>query len=258
MTQPSTPIPGSVAFDTARSVATITVGTGARFNAMGREEWRELERAALALASLDSLQVVVIRGEGGTFSSGSDLREWAGIPLDEVSESFAEIETALQAIEDIPVPTLAVVEGIAAGGGCQLALACDVQLMTDSARIGMPTAKLGILVPAAFATRMSLRVGPSRTKYLLYGGQLLTSAQAYDMGLITTAVAATSLEKTLDDLLSRWVAQSAASLRAAKAAVNQGLAPLTQASRTPDDVATADSAEFPRRLDSFLHHTPGR
>ncbi|HEY5223935.1 MAG TPA: enoyl-CoA hydratase/isomerase family protein [Microbacteriaceae bacterium] len=254
MTPSSNAIPGAVAFDAAESVATLTVGTGARFNAMGREEWRDLERSALALATLASLQAVVIRGEGGTFSSGSDLREWAGIPLEEVSESFAEIEAALQAIEAIPVPTVAVVEGIAAGGGCQLALACDVQLMTDSARIGMPTAQLGILVPAAFATRMSLRIGPSRTKNLLYNGRLLTSAQACGMGLITTSVATAQLEKTLNDLLSRWAAQSAASLRAAKTAVNQGLAPLTQAARSFTDVDTADSQEFPHRLASFLHH----
>lgn len=254
MTPPSKANAGSVTFNPTESVATVTVGTGARFNAMGREDWRELERSALALAALASLRAVVIRGAGGTFSSGSDLREWADIPLEEVSESFAEIEAALQAIEGIPVPTVAVVEGVAAGGGCQLALACDVQLMTDTARIGMPTAQLGILVPAAFATRMSLRIGPSRTKHLLYGGRLLTSARAYEMGLISTSVAAPELEKSLDDLLCRWIAQSAASLRAAKTAVNEGLAPLTQAARSLDDVATADSQEFPHRLDSFLHH----
>jgi enoyl-CoA hydratase len=255
MTQSTDPESRAVHFNAAGSVVTVTVGTGARFNAMGRQEWRELERSARALTKLASLQAVVIRGEGGTFSSGSDLREWADAPLEEVSESFAEIEAALQAIEDIPVPTVAVIEGIAAGGGCQLALACDVQLMADSARIGMPTATLGILVPAAFATRMSVRIGPSGTKSLLYGGQLLTSNAAYDMGLITTSVAASTLDKTLDRLLSQWLSQSAASLRAAKTAVNQGLAPLTQAARSVDSAATTDSHEFPERLDSFLRHT---
>ena len=88
------------------------------------------------------------------------------------------LEKALQAIEDLPVPTVAVVEGVATGAGCQLALACDLQLMNGSARIGMPIARLGLLVPATFANRMSLRIGPSRTKDLLYGGRLLTAEQA--------------------------------------------------------------------------------
>jgi enoyl-CoA hydratase/carnithine racemase len=241
-----------LSFDEAGSVASLTVGSGARFNAMDLDQWRELADAARSLVSSRSVRAVVVRGQGGTFSSGSDLREWTGLTQDQVSGSFADIEDALQAIESIPVPTVAVVEGVAAGGGCQLALACDLQLMSASARIGMPTAKLGILVPVSFAHRLSVRIGPSRAKDLLYGGRLVTADEASAMGLVTSAVADDLLDGELTALLTRWGAQSVAALRAAKAAVNRATAPLDEPARSIGIGVTSDT-EFTSRVEAFLH-----
>lgn len=241
-----------LSFDETGSVASLTVGSGARFNAMDLDQWRELADAARSLVASDSVRAVVVRGQGGTFSSGSDLREWTGLTQDQVSGSFADIEDALQAIESIPVPTVAVVEGVAAGGGCQLALACDLQLMSASARIGMPTAKLGILVPVAFAHRLAVRIGPSRAKDLLYGGRLVTADEASAMGLVTSAVADDVLDRELTALLTRWGGQSVASLRAAKAAVNRATAPLDEPARSSGIGVTSDT-EFTSRVEAFLH-----
>lgn len=233
-------------------IATLTVGAGERFNAMGRAEWQDLRRAALSLAQESSLKAVVVRGYGGRFSSGSDLREWADLSGSEVSMSFTDIELALQAVENLSVPTVAVVQGVAAGAGCQLALACDIQLMDDSARVGMPTSQLGVLVPASFANRLSLRIGSSRTKDLLYGGRLLSAVQAERMGLVTTVVVGVEVDDALKDLLHRWSGNSAASLRAAKAAVNLGLAPVTEPVRQLGVGEVVDPQEFSQRVNSFL------
>lgn len=237
----------------AGPVATITVGTGERFNALGSNEWRELERIAASLSSDGSLRAVVVRGRGGVFCSGSDLREWDGATAEQVRLSFASMESALQALEEIPVPTVAVVEGVATGAGCQLALACDLQLTAASARIGMPVSRLGILVPPSFANRMSLRIGPSRTKDLLYGGRLLGAAEAHGMGLITTVVPDDDVDGSLLGILGGWEAVSPASLRAAKAAVDRGLRPLTQPARDEPQGPASDPAEFSWRVASFLH-----
>lgn len=234
-------------------VATVTVGAGERFNAMGRAEWRDLERVVSSCSDDPSLRAVVVRGHGGKFSSGSDLREWASASAGEVTASFAEIESALQAIENLPVPTIAIVQGVAAGAGCQLALSCDLQLMDASALIGMPTAQLGVLVPASFANRLSLRIGPSRAKDLLYGGRLLGAERAELIGLITTVVDPGRMDEVLGSLLGRWGGQSAASLRAAKAAVNLGLAPVTEPARRRAADRATDPEEFTLRVNSFLH-----
>ncbi|HEV7166494.1 MAG TPA: enoyl-CoA hydratase/isomerase family protein [Micrococcaceae bacterium] len=236
-------------------MTTLTIGDGERFNALGRAQWRALEEAASSPEVMASTAAVVIRGRGKSFCSGSDLREFVDASADDVRAAFIEIEAALGAVEDIPVPTVAVIEGVAAGGGCQLALACDLQLMESSARIGMPTSQLGILVSATFATRMSLRIGPSRTKELLYSGRLVAAPEARDMGLVTTVAPATAIDNVLAELLEGWGRQSAASLRAAKAAVNLGLAPVSQPARDRVMGETADPSDLPKRLASFLHRT---
>ena len=262
MTTPGRVSLEAVSIDDSGSVATLTIGTGQRFNALGQHEWEALERAAASLADHETLGAVVIRGRGGVFCSGSDLREWEDASADAVSASFAAMEAALQAIEDLPVPTVAVVEGFATGAGCQLALACDLQLMNHSAKIGMPIARLGLLVPATFANRMSLRIGPARTKDLLYGGRLLTAQQAHDIGLITTVVADDEPDAALEELLTRWDSLSAASLRASKAAVDLGLHLVTHHARDVPQGPASDPDEFAWRVNSFLHrhghrHGPG-
>lgn len=234
------------------TISTLSIGDGQRFNAMGTTGWRALDASARALHTAEGISAVIVRGRGNSFCSGSDLRDWADASADDVRTSFVEIEAALQAVEDIPVPTIAVIESVAAGAGCQLALACDLQLMESSARIGMPTSQLGILVSAVFANRMSLRIGPSRTKELLYSGRLVSAEEAREMGLVTHIAPAEDIDAVLAGLLDGWSTQAPSSLRAAKAAVNEGLAPLAQPARQQAMGEVADPVELPKRVDAFL------
>jgi enoyl-CoA hydratase/carnithine racemase len=233
------------------TTAVITVGTGARRNAMSIADWRRLEAMVGTLEP--TVRAVVVRGYGDMFCSGSDMREWQHASAEQVDASFAQMEAALQAVEAIPVPTVAVVAGAATGAGCQLALACDVQLVARSARVGMPVAQLGILLSAAFATRLSVRVGPARAKELLYSGRLLHAEDAAAMGLISRAVQDTELETELESLLATWRAQPVSALRAAKAAVNTGVAPVVEAARQAPGSPSSDPDELPRRVQTFLH-----
>jgi enoyl-CoA hydratase/carnithine racemase len=233
-------------------VAVLTVGTGERFNALSSPQWTALEGSARSLGSDPSLRAVIIRGSGETFCSGSDLREWRDSTGADVSAAFSAIEAALQAIEAIPVPTVALVQGVATGAGCQLALACDIQVLESTAQIGMPIARLGMLIPATFANRMSLRVGPSRAKDLLYGGRLLTAQEAEVMGLVSTVVPDGGGAGEVARLTERWGGMSQASLRASKAAVNLGLAPVDAPARDLPQGPAADPQEFFRRVNHFL------
>ena len=150
---------------------------------------------------------------------------------------------------------MALVQGVATGAGCQLALACDLQVLETSAQIGMPIARLGMLIPPTFANRMSLRIGPSRAKDLLFGGRLLTATEALTIGLVTTVVAAGDAPEEVARLTGPWSAMSQASLRASKAAVNEGLAPLEGPARALPQGPAADPEEFFQRVNRFLHHS---
>ena len=245
-------IAAGVEVDVTEGVATIHFGPGQRLNALGLDDWTDLEAAALSLSEDASLRAVVFRGRGGAFCSGSQLGEWDGASPQEVHHSFERMELAFRAIEDLEVPTVAVVEGVAAGGGLQLALACDLQLTDSNARLGMPISRLGILVPPSFAARLSLRIGPARTKELLYGGRLLQAEEAHRIGLVTALAPGEHLEQDLEALLARWSALPVASLKAAKSAVELGLTPLTDPVRRAPLGAVADPVEFPRRVEAFL------
>jgi enoyl-CoA hydratase len=234
-------------------IATITIGTGQRFNALGLADWRALERVCAVISDDETLNGVVIRGRGGIFCAGSDLREWGNATAQAVDETFAQMERTLQAIERLPMPTIAVIETIAAGAGCQLALACDVQIAQETAKIGMPVSRLGILVPPAFASRLAERIGPSRAKDLLFSDRMLQAPEAAAMGLISTIVPDEDLNTTVEETLTGWNTVTAASLRTAKSAVNAALKQLTEPSRhTAVALEATDRVEFPKRVAAFL------
>jgi hypothetical protein len=166
------------------AVVTVRVGTGRRANALATRDWQALADVFDALARDPELAAVVVAGRGpATFSAGSDMREWLSADPAGIDLSFAAMERALSAVERVPVPVVAQVRGSAVGAGCQLACACDLRIVADDARIGMPIARWGILVPPAFAARLSLLTGPATARDLLLTGRLVDGAEAVRLGL---------------------------------------------------------------------------
>lgn len=210
-------------------VATVTLGSGRRRNALTRTAWTTLEDVVTRLGADPGVRVIVLRGRGGTFCSGSDLTEWAGADADVVEDSFARMESAFRAVERCPVPVVAVVTGVAAGAGCQLALACDLRLAADSARIGMPIARHGILTSPAFAARLSTLVGPALTRELLYTGRLLDAPAAAAAGLVNRVCPDDTLDTVAVRLVAAIGAQPRVAVLAAKQAVTAALAPVRAA-----------------------------
>ena len=229
-------------------VAVLTIGSGRRRNALTSAGWRLLEQRTGDVASLPSVRAVLVRGEGGTFCAGSDMTEWADAGPDAVEESFARMEAAFRAIEQCPVPVVAEVRGVAAGAGCQLALACDLRLMADSARIGMPIARLGILPSPAFAARLINLAGPSLARRLLYTGRLLDAPAAVTAGLADEHVPDAELAERINGLLAEITSQPTAAVRAAKSAVTAATAALPQ--RPPGPVVSYQ--DFRRGVTDFL------
>ncbi|MCO5971118.1 enoyl-CoA hydratase/isomerase family protein [Actinoallomurus soli] len=233
-------------------VAEITVGDGRRGNALASADWRELEQTFRRLALDAELRVVVVRGQGGMFSSGSDVREWVEADVTDVADSFAAMEAALTAIEDLPVPVIAQVEGVAAGAGCQLALACDLQVMAESARIGMPIARLGILVSPAFAARLVVLAGPGVARELLYTGRLVSAAEAMRLGLATRCVPDAELATATRRLVLGITRHPDAAVRAAKHAVGAVLTPAWAAAKAQAGGPPVAFEDFQRGIATFL------
>ncbi|HEX3788857.1 MAG TPA: enoyl-CoA hydratase/isomerase family protein [Pseudonocardiaceae bacterium] len=232
--------------------AEIVLGTGGSRNALGREDWRELERIFRELALDDRVRAVLVRGGGATFSAGSDIREWVHAGPDDVEQSFVRMEAACTAIEELPVPVIAEVSGVAAGAGCQVALACDLRVLADTARIGMPIARLGILVSPSFAARLTVLVGHGLARELLYTGRLVGADEAVRLGLANRSVPADRLAGVTAELINTIVAQPRPALVAAKQAVSVALSPVRAAAHSFVTGPAVSYEDFQRGVTTFL------
>jgi enoyl-CoA hydratase len=236
-------------------MARVTLlGDEERANSLGTDDWARLASVAQELGADESLRVVVISGSGRSpFSSGFDMVEWIDATPEDVDASFHQMERACVAIEQLPVPVIASVRGVAAGAGCQLACACDLRIMGDRARIGMPIARWSILVSAAFAARLVMLTGPDTARELLYTGRLLNGPEAVARGLATQSVPERDLEKVTVDLASVIAAQPAAAVRAAKRAVDAVLSPTRLAVSRPAASDSADYATLRQQVAKYLN-----
>lgn len=225
------------------AVGELVLGTGVRRNALTRDGWAAIARHVEEFGADEWTRVVIVRGAGDAFCAGADLGEWVGADLDAVEATFRAMEAACQAIERCPVPVLAEVRGAAAGGGCQLALACDLRYAGDSARIGMPIARLGIHCPPPFAARLVALVGPAMARRLLYTGQLLDGPAAVEAGLADEAVPDADLGVRVREVADRIAALPTSAVRAAKQAVDRAIAPV-RATAVADAPLAVSSADF--------------
>lgn len=237
------------------ATATVSLGSGQRGNALSSADWRELAGQLRRLADDPGLRVVTVRGTGPVFSAGSDMREWVHAEPADIDASFTAMESAFVAVEALPVPVVAEIRGVAAGAGCQLALACDLRIMADSARIGMPIARLGILASAAFAARIVAVAGPDTARELLYTGRLLAGPEAARRGLAGRSVPDDALGETVSALAGEIAAQPPAAIRAAKRAVAVATSPVRQAASEAADTFGGHSValeDFRTGVGAFL------
>lgn len=211
--------PPRVAVTRAGALVTVEIGDGTRRNALGDADWRALGKAVREAGTTSGVAAVLVLGHGGQFSAGSDLTEWADADADDVDRSFAVMEDCFRAVEDVPVPVVASVEGLAVGAGCQLALACDLVVMGESASIGMPIVRLGILTSPAFAARVSSRVGSALAADLYLTGRLLSAHEAQHAGLVARVVPDDQAVAKARDLATGIAGRPAPAAQAAKAAL---------------------------------------
>jgi enoyl-CoA hydratase/carnithine racemase len=238
-------------------VARVVIGSGTRRNALTSGGWAGIERAVTRLADDDAVRVVVIEGNGGWFSAGSDIREWAGASADRVDLSFARMEAACAAIEQLPVAVIAKVRGVAAGAGCQLALACDLRFLAGGASIGMPIARLGILVSPSFANRLAAGCGAAVAAELLFTGRMVRADEAVKLGLANGTVPADALDDHVEVVIERIIAVSAASVRAAKRALARTATPGRVAARATGG-KSFNETDFRSGVAAFIARAPTR
>ena len=221
--------PGAVHLERSGAVARITFDRPAARNSMTMAMYGELEAHLATLSGeVDGegpspLRVAVLRGAGGFFVAGTDIGHFTGFrDADDGVGYEAKIDGVVAALEALPLPTVAVVEGAAVGGGLMLAAACDLRVCTPDARFGAPIARtVGNCLSMANVARLVAYLGPSRTEALLFLADFLDAAEARVCGFVREVVEPDALDERVDDFCRRITAHAPITLRVTKEAVRR-------------------------------------
>ena len=209
----------NIRVDVSESIATLTIDRAAVRNALDLTTVNECHAALSDLAARSDVGVLIITGAGETaFVSGADINDILARGLE---DGLAAINSSLfAAVEKFPRPTIAAINGYALGGGCELALACDIRVAADTAKFGQPELGLGI-IPAAGATqRLPKVVGMGWAKHLVLTGDIIDAKQALEIGLVTAIMPASQLQVRARELAKKILRQGPLAARLAKLALN--------------------------------------
>jgi enoyl-CoA hydratase/carnithine racemase len=153
-------------------------------NALAREVSEELSEAARAVAADEAVRAVVVWGGERVFAAGADINVMVDFGPQEIAPDVAALERACRDLEAVPKPVLAAVNGVALGGGCELALACDLRVAAEDARLGLPEIGLGIIPGAGGTQRLPRLIGLGRARDLVLSGRHVGAEEARAIGLV--------------------------------------------------------------------------
>ena len=206
----------------ADGVAVLTFDRPEVRNALNLETVREGEVALTDLAADAAVGALIVTGAGDkAFVSGADISDLRERTRD---DGLAGINSSFfAAVERFPRPTIAAVNGDALGGGCELALACDLRIAAETAKFGQPELGLGIIPGAGATQRLPRVVGLGRAKHLILTGESIDAAQALAIGLVSAVVPAGELHTKAQDLARRVLRQGPLAARLAKVAMNASM-----------------------------------
>ncbi len=179
-----------IAVTVADRVAVVTINRPTKRNALNLAMWKRLRTIYADLSAQGEVRVMVLAGAGGHFCAGADISEFDSVRDDAKSGRIyeEEAEAAVVAIRDWPGPTIAAISGYAMGGGCGLALACDLRVGDATAKMGIPAARLGILYGTLDCTLLYRQVGLANAKRVLYAARPFTADECSQIGLLDITV----------------------------------------------------------------------
>lgn len=247
----------ALTFDTPQ-IARILIDNPAHRNALTLDMWRMLDACCAEIQANREVRVVILTGAGdAAFSSGADISEFLRIRTDpESTRTYdAAIEGAMRALRALDVPVVAEVRGVCVGGGVALALMCDLRIMADDARFGIPAGKLGIAYAPDWIRRLTEIVGPAAASEIFFTAHIYSAAKAAEWGFANELLPAAELSVRTGELARRIAGLAPMSLRAAKLAIRESCAfdsvrDWPAARRLAK--ACDESADYRRGVEAFL------
>lgn len=240
-------------------IATLRIDRPERRNAMSFQMWSALPDLMAEVSAAPDVRVLVIRGTDH-FSAGADISEFATLRrgAEGARRYGGAVHAGERAIADLAVPTIAAISGFCIGGGCEIALACDMRLAADNARFGITPAKLGIVYSFTSTRQLVAAVGPAWAKQILFSGELIDAPTALRIGLVNETHPVDTLEDRVTELAETIASRARVSVRGAKQII--GRIGEGQVEEDENVVALYDeavlSADYEEGVTAFLAKRP--
>jgi enoyl-CoA hydratase len=208
----------------SEQVATLTIDRPKALNALDPLTFKELEEALLQIQNNALIRVLVITGGGDkAFVAGSDIKNLASLDVIGATQESQNGMRIFDLIATMPKPVIAAVNGFALGGGCELAMACDIRIASDKAKFGQPEVKLGVTPGYAGTQRLPRIVGKGMAYKLLFTGDMINAEEALRIGLVQEVYPAEELMVKVMELAQKIAQLAPLALAAIKHCVNNGL-----------------------------------
>ncbi|MBC7258100.1 MAG: enoyl-CoA hydratase/isomerase family protein [Chloroflexi bacterium] len=206
------------------AVGIITINRPKSLNALSRATVAELGAAIDELNADDAIRAIILTGAGEkAFVAGADIGEFNSLRSAEEAAAYARAgQAVLNRIERLPKPVIAAINGYALGGGCELAMACDIRIAADTARLGQPEINLGIIPGYGGTQRLTRLVGKGMAKLLVLSGDPISAQEAQRIGLVDVVVPAAELMPKAMELAEKLASKAPVALRLCKQAINEG------------------------------------
>ncbi|MGI0077432.1 MAG: enoyl-CoA hydratase/isomerase family protein, partial [Nitrosopumilaceae archaeon] len=204
-------------------ICTVKINRPDKLNAMNMDVAKELVNIFENLGKDDTVKVIILTGEGDkAFSAGADIEYMSKISPDE-SEEYAKLGQLVTAtVENVNQPTIAAVNGFALGGGCELAMSCDIRIAANTAKMGQPEVTIGIPPGWGGTQRLMRIVGIAKAKEMVYTGKMIKAEEAREIGLVNQVVELSTLMDETMKMAKTIAGNSAIAVRMSKAAINKG------------------------------------
>jgi enoyl-CoA hydratase/carnithine racemase len=246
----------NVAWDISGSVAVVTVNRPEARNALTWDMYDALVEACDAAEADQRVRVLIIRGSGGSFAAGTDIAQFREFANGDAGVAYERrLDAVIDRLERLPIATIAEVDGAAVGGGCAIAMACDLRICSDRARFGVPVARtLGNCLSMANTARMVDLIGPARTRDLLLTGRLIDAREAVAAGLANLVVPASELEQETVRIAAELSTRARSTIGATKAVLLRLRDHRRPPAGSADDIIRDcyGSAEFKEGVKAFL------
>ena len=212
----------NILLETDGAIGILTLNRPEKRNALDPKTWAEIQAGVRQCRSDKQVKALIITGAGGkAFASGADigsLRERATLEtLDSITQDI------LNEVENLNKPVIAAIDGFALGGGCELAMACDIRIATDRSKLGQPEVNLGVIPGAGGTQRLQRLVGIGKAKELIFTGDIISAAEAKTIGLVNQVVEnPEDLMPTARKMAEKICSKGPIAVALAKAAINVG------------------------------------